>query len=474
MEIWELSARAVAHGVRTGEFTAVQAAESVLGRVAEVDPAVNALVELHEDGALAAAKVADDRVRAGEPVGPLHGVPVTFKVNTNVAGLPTTEGVGAYTDRVATESDPQVTSWLRAGAIPLGRTNCPPFATRWATESEFYGATANPWDPGVTAGGSSGGAAAAVATGMSALAQGNDIGGSIRYPAVCCGVVGIRPTKGVVPGWAGSVTHDPAMAAQAFVAQGPLARTVDDLRLGLEAMRSPDPRDATAVPPGTRLPPLTGPVRVALVTGVGGAGLAGTSTPESVRVAEQACRWLTDAGYRVEEVAVPQLGEAARLWWELALTEFDIGFTDEVRRVGEPGIGRFFELMYEVYRQEFGSVDLARFVAGYARRGMLRREVSTLMADYPLIVTPMSGEPPFPVGADVLSADRTAELMAHQWPSMAVPVLGLPALGVPVVRGAGAPMGVQVIGRAFDEHAVFLAGEVIEARSGIRTPVTPG
>ncbi|WP_067450850.1 amidase [Actinomadura macra] len=474
MEIWQMSATDIAHGVRTGAFSSVEAARSALDRVADVNPRVNALVEVREDEALEAARKADARLRHGRPVGPLHGVPVTFKVNTNVAGLPTTEGVAAYTGRIATETDPQATGWLDAGAIFIGRTNCPPFATRWTTENDLYGATVNPWDPAVTPGGSSGGAAVAVAVGMGALAQGSDIGGSIRYPAACCGVAGLRPTSGRVPAWAGSPSFDPPMAVQAFVEQGPLARNVADLRLGLRAMETYDPRDPRAVARTSRIPVSPGLPRVAVVTDPGGPGLLGTSTAESAAAARTAAAWLADAGYQVDEVELPLLGEAARLWWQLALTEFAIGLTAEVERVGDPGFRRFFDLMYAVYREEFGEVDLAAFVAGWARRGMLRREMSVFAERYPLVVTPVSGEPPFPLGSDAESVERTAELMGRQWPLMSVPVLGLPALGLPTVPPAGAaPVGVQVIGRPFEEDAVFAAAEVIESRSGLLIPVEP-
>lgn len=474
MEIWQMPATDVARGVQTRAFSAQEATRSVLDRVAEVNPGVNALVEVRETEALAAARRADERLRRGERTGVLHGVPITTKVNTGVTGLPTTEGVAAYADNLATETDPQVAGLLDSGAVLIGRTNCPPFATRWTTESDYYGATLNPWDPAVTPGGSSGGAAAAVATGMGPLAQGNDIGGSIRYPAACCGVVGIRPTPGRVPSWVGPPAGSPPMAVQAFVEQGPLARTVADVRLGLRAMETYDARDPDASFVPSRRPGGGGGRRAAaLVTAPGGSGLCGSSTSDSVNAARQAAVWLEQAGYDVEEVELPILGEASRLWWKLALTEFRIDLADEVRRVAEPSYRRFFDSMYEVYQQVFGDVGLEEFVAGWARRGLLRREMSLFMDRFPLVMTPVSGEPPFPMGSDVESTERTAELMARQWPLMSVPVLGLPALAMGVLPTGGAPLGIQIIGRPFDEEAVFGAAEVIEARSGITTPVDP-
>jgi amidase len=466
MELHELPARELARSIRTRAVSSEEAVRAALDRIDAVNEQVVAVVEVHAEAALKAAIEAD----RAEPAGALHGVPVTFKVNTNLEGHATTDGVVAYQGNVAVESDPQVTSWLRAGAVAVGRTNCPAFAVGWTTENDLYGTTVNPWDPAVTPGGSSGGAAVAAATGMCSLAQGNDTAGSIRYPAACCGVTGIRPTIGRVPGWAGPPGHDPPLVVQAFLVQGPLARTVDDLRLGLEAMEARDPRDPTAAAPR---PVPSAPRRVAVVTDPGGPGLRGSSTVAAVDATRRAAGWLSDAGYTVEEVELPQLGEAAELWWKLALTELGLGMLAEVRRVGDETSRRFFDLMFEVYEQEFGEVDLAGFAGGYGRRGGLRREVSVFMEEWPLLLTPVSGEPPFPPGDITASAERTAELMAFAWPGMSVATLGLPALGLAAVRNGGAPVGVQLVGRPFEEEAVFAAAEVIEARNGVSTPIDP-
>ena len=477
MEIWELSARETAAGIRTGKFSSREAVESSLARIGETNPSVNAVVELDADAALAQAQEADTRLRAGDALGRLHGVPVTFKLNTNLEGRPTTAGVAEYSANVSPRTDPQASSWLRAGAVNLGRTNTPAFAIGWTSENDLYGTTGNPWDLGRTPGGSSGGAAAAVAVGMCSLAQGADTAGSIRYPAACCGVVGLRPTKGRVPGWAGPDSRDPPMAIQEYVVQGPLARRVDDLRLGLAAMQDPDPRDPST-PPLPRIGETGGRAaedrfKIALVTDPGGTGLAGATRDDVAEATRTAGQWLLEAGYSVEEIDMPELGEAASLWWKLALAELDLGLRPEVQRVGSEHSKVFFELMFAVHRQEFGEVALPQFLAGQARAGALRRRVSELMAEDPLILTPTAGEPPFRMGEDVESVERVAEMMAFSWPAMSVPVLRLPALGIAATRGDGAPIGVQLIGRPFEDDLVLSVGEVIEARSGLTTPIDP-
>lgn len=470
-ELWRWSAEETAQGIRRKDVSCMEVVAASLARLEETNAATGAFVQVAHD-ALERAADADAAVARGDDLPPLHGVPVAIKINSNQVGYDTTHGVGAYAGDMATENDPQVQSLLSAGAVAIGRTNCPPFATRWTTESEFYGATKNPWDPAVTPGGSSGGAAVAVATGVCPIAQASDIGGSIRYPASNCGVVGIRPTPGRVPGWSGHATDAPALANQQYVVQGPIARRIGDLRLALHAMEAPDPRDPGAG--GTR-PAGPVPRRIAMVTSAGDQGIVSGSEPDVDDALRQAGRWLADAGYEVDEVTLPLLGEAATLWWKLALTEFRaIGLVDEVHRAGEDGIRRFFDLMYEVYDAEFGEVTFSAFLDGYARQALIRKELSLLMQRYPVLLLPNSGRKPFPMGEDVVSTDRTRDLMAHQWPNMALPVLGLPGLGIAVSRdGSDAPIGVQVVGRPFAEESTFTAGEAIESRSGIVTPVEP-
>src|SRR5262245_20283520 len=185
-------------------------------------------------------------VRRGEPLGVLHGVPVTTKVNTDQRGCPTDNGVAAYKGLVPDADSAVVANLRRAGAIVIGRTNTPCYSMRWFTDNDLHGRTLSPWDPRITPGGSSGGAAAAVASGIGPIAQGNDIAGSVRYPAYCCGVVGLRPSYGRVPSY-NPTAAPPAIASQLMAVQGPLARTVADLRLGFAAMAVPDARDPRGV-----------------------------------------------------------------------------------------------------------------------------------------------------------------------------------------------------------------------------------
>src|SRR4051794_11749721 len=184
--LWRWSAVDLAHAIASRNISSREAVQSGLDRIAQVNPTLNAIVEIRAEEALATADEADAAVKAGSKLGPLHGVPVTTKVNVDQRGCATTNGVVAFRDVIATEDSPVVANLRKAGAVILGRTNTPAFSHRWFTDNDLHGTTHNPWGKGLTPGGSSGGAASAVASGMCPIAHGNDFGGSIRYPAYAC------------------------------------------------------------------------------------------------------------------------------------------------------------------------------------------------------------------------------------------------------------------------------------------------
>jgi len=192
-QLWRWQACDLAHAIRTRQISAREAVTSCLDRLEQANPAINAVVDLLADEALLAADRADKAVAAGEALGPLHGVPVTYKINMDYAGRPTTNGIVAFKDNVAKADNPAIANWRRAGAIGIGRTNVPPFSARFFTANALHGRTLNPWNPRITPGGSTGGGAAAVAAGIGPLAHGSDRAGSIRYPAYACGI--LRPAS---------------------------------------------------------------------------------------------------------------------------------------------------------------------------------------------------------------------------------------------------------------------------------------
>ena len=276
-EIWRWDATRMAEAIARRQISSRDAVESCLARMAAVNPRLTAVTVDLSAPARQAADRADAAVARGDTLGPLHGVPVTVKENIDQAGCATTNGIVAFRDLVAKEDSPVVANWTAAGAIILGRTNTPGFSFRLDTENDLRGRTYNPWSETHTPGGSSGGAASSVAAGITPLAHGNDIAGSIRYPAYACGLAGLRPSFGRVPAFNPSSGAERSMSAQLLSVQGPLARTVRDIRLALATMAARDVRDPWWVDAPLEGRPPPRPIRVAVVTepeALGGARLA--------------------------------------------------------------------------------------------------------------------------------------------------------------------------------------------------------
>ena len=234
-DLWRLSAADLAALIRSKKVSAKEAATAALARLDAVNPTINAVVDHRPADVLAQAAAIDAAIARGEDAGPLAGVPVTVKVNIDQQGFATTNGLKLQRDVIASSNSPVIDNLRKAGAVILGRTNCPAFSYRWFTTNLMHGDTKNPRDPGITPGGSSGGAGAAVAAGIGHIAHGTDIAGSIRYPAYACGVHGLRPTVGRIAAFNASLPERP-IGPQISAVSGPLARTIGDLRIALAAM----------------------------------------------------------------------------------------------------------------------------------------------------------------------------------------------------------------------------------------------
>ena len=468
-ELWRWSATDLAHGIRTRLISSREAVESCLDRIEEVNPVLNALVEVHAEEALAAADQADLAVKKGDPLGALHGVPVSTKVNVDQAGHVTTDGVVAFKDNIAEKDSPPVANLRKAGAVIVGRSNTPAFSFRWFTNNDLHGRTLNPWDKNRTPGGSSGGAASAVSSGMMPIGHGNDIGGSVRHPAYACGITGIRPTMGRIPGWAGPPNGDQALSTQLMATDGPLARSVADLRLALQSMSEFDPRDPLHASVPLIGVPLQKPIRVGLLRDVGVATPSATVNQALNEAADQ----LTEAGYVVEEVSLPLFAEAYRLWYLLVLEDFrtNISLVDQY---GDEGMKKaafnYFANAKEWWGENPGLTD---YIKGYARRGTLIVQLQEFLQKYPLLLMPVSAEQAFEQDEDIKSVESMRRVMDAQWSMIAIPVLGFPAISVPTSVADGLPVGVQLLGRRFREDTLFDAAEVIEANAQIQTPINP-
>lgn len=460
--LWDLSAAQLAAGIRAKTFSATEVAEAFLARMAETNPALNALVDIRPDEALSQAAAADAAVAAGGELPPLLGVPVSTKINTSQRGYASSHGIPAWADAVAQDDAVCIAGLRAAGATLLGRSNSPAFAVRWFTGNDLHGKTLNPWSPGHTPGGSSGGAAASVAAGMTPIAQGNDIGGSVRFPAYCCGAVGLRPTMGLVSGVEprGAEEFDSPLSFQTMAVHGPLGWTVDDVRLGLHAMVSPDLNDPVGLPVR---PPLGEPgrVKVAVVRDAGGA----KPHPGVNAAIDDAARWLSEAGHEVEEVELPLLGEASRLWSLLLYQELKT-MMSEIERFGDDTVRISLVASFAAAGEIWGEQPtLTDYIRGYARRGTLISRLQQYLGQDRIVLTPVCAEPPFEQDADLAGNARVSELLAAQWPMQAVPVLGFPAISVPTGLRDGLPSGVQLIGGRFQEDLLLHVATAIEARA---------
>ena len=469
-ELWRWEATELARAIRAREIASREAVQSCLARIDAVNPRINAIVDLMADEALEAADRADAAVKKGGDLGPLHGVPVTLKINVDVAGRPTTNGVVAFKDRIPTEESPPVIKWRNAGAIFVGRTNVPAFSTRYFTDCALHGRTVNPWDPKRTPGGSSGGAAAAVATGMGALAHGNDRAGSIRYPSYACGVYGLRPSLGRIATFEPGVPETLAITTQLANTQGPLARSVRDLRLGTVAMMGRDARDPWWVPlPLGDASPRKG--RVALCAGIPEADV----DPAVAAAVKQAGKWLADAGYEVEEAAPPHLHEAGSLFFTMVVSENAVstddraGTTKAIEALGDEPCKR-------ARRSTVASIkalDYDGYVSALARRAALLRRWMVFFERYQFVVLPVSWQRPFPVDEDQKGDAAMAALLRAQVPLLACSSLGLPGLACPAALVDGVPVGVQLVGPRYGEEILFAAAEAIEAGTTVKTPIEP-
>ena len=418
--LWRLPATQLAGLIRSREISARDAVQAALERLDDVNDRINAVVDYSPAEALTAADVIDARLKDGEEVGALAGVPVTVKVNVDWAGHATTEGVALQRDLVAKTNNPVVDNLLKAGAVIIGRTNVPAFCLRWFTANRLYGETRNPRDSRLTPGGSSGGAAAAVTAGIGAIAHGTDIAGSIRYPAYACGVHGLRPTLGRVPTFNASLPER-TIGGQIGAVSGPLARSIADIRLALAAMAARDVRDPWWVPA-----PLVGPPverRAAICVAPDGLD----TKPEVAQAVRDAGTRLETAGWQVDELATtPPLAEAADAQTKLVFAD---GYANMVDRAEREGDAAALNVLAH-QRATAMDLDQAAFARLLIRRATLLRQWLMFFETYAVLVIPVSAELPFENHLDMQGDAAFARVWQAQMPQLGLPYLGLPALTV--------------------------------------------
>ena len=457
-----LSAAEVAAGVGSRDLSAVEVVEAHLHRISALNGRLNAITRVNDE-ALTEAEAVDQAIADGRRL-PLAGVPVTIKDNVDVAGQSTPNGVAALAEAIAPSDAPLVERLREAGAVVIGRTNTPEFSWRWHTDNPLFGATVNPWDAVLTPGGSSGGAAAALAAGIGCLAQGNDAGGSLRWPANCTGLSTIRPTIGRIAGNNATAPGERPLGIELAAVQGPIARSVADARLMLDVMAAEAWRDPSWVPAER----LSGHrKRVGWCLGAGA-----EPHPEVVSAVELACEVLASSGWTVQPVTVPDLEASARDWATLINTDFHMTNRAAMVELGSPAIGA----MLDVFDLVGPAVDIAGLYGVLARRaGQLREWQRLLTAEVDVVVLPVSMEPAWPAGDDATSRSRLEDIFAANTPLVAFNFLGLPVAAQPTGVVGRRPNGVQIVARRFAEDVALDAAAAIEATLGrIGLPTVSG
>lgn len=450
------TARELAGRIRAREVSAVELLEAALARIAELNPSLNAIVSLDADRALRAAERADVAMARGEDVGPLHGVPMTLKDGHEVAGLRTTLGAAPF-DRMADRDGSVATRLRAAGAVLIGHTNVPPFLSDYQTSNEIFGRTVNPWDPDRTPGGSSGGAAAALAAGLTPLEVGSDLTGSLRLPAHFCGVYGLKPTEHRVPltGFFRQPAGTPR-SVRIMLTLGPMARDLDDLALSLRIIAGPDGHDSDVPPVGVGDPP--GPrvdrLRVAIAE-----ALPGSRTDAAMRsaVTGVATR-LAAAGARVER-RLPAID------WESSNEVFN-RLLGAVTGIFAPDAGL-----------EPEQPTLAWYLEALDRRDVAMAAWETFFEDVDVLILPPAMTPAFlhakPYSSIAVDGRQVAYL-ENGGLLVFANYAGLPALVVPAgVDPDGLPTGVQLVGPKWSDVRLIATARAMEQAGllpGFRSP----
>lgn len=450
------SARETREAVLRRTISCREVVEVTLSRIEKVNPTINAIVDLFPEESLASTDLLDANLRQGIRPGPLFGVPITIKDNTDQRGRRTVNGVAGSAVKLAAEDSPIVQNLRGAGAIIIGRTNTPCLSSRWDTDNGVYGRTRNPYSASRTTGGSSGGAAAGLAAGLSMLGHGNDIGGSIRYPAFCCGVAGLRPSMGRTPMF-NPTTPGRSFCNQMFNVEGMLARNVSDLALSLPTLSIGNSKD----PLWSGRPEIgdfAAPKRIGLILNASGVFV----DPKVVEAVTETGRKLADRGFIVEEVTPPSVADTADLWAKLVFFELRQAWSS-FESIADKDAVRANRLFLEAAP----TISFEEYAACIQHILVVKRTWSEFMSEYPVLIGPNSGDLPFKAGFDLESVDATRHQLAAHALMVTVNLLGLPAVAVPTGfvsvpdAPSGLPIGVQVIGaRLLDEIALTIAGHV--------------
>jgi Asp-tRNA(Asn)/Glu-tRNA(Gln) amidotransferase A subunit family amidase len=449
----------IASAVRARKVSAVELTQAHLERIHRLQPKLNAFVHIDSERALASANRIDAASYRGEINAALLGVPITVKSCIDVADWPSPAGSLLRKDIVASQDAPLVARLRSAGAVFLGNTNTPEFLMAYETDNRLTGKTSNPWSFAHSAGGSSGGEAAAIASGCSAGGVGSDGGGSIRVPAHFCGICGLKPTPGRIP----ISGHFPAGGgAFAWIGVvGPMARTVSDLRLLFSVLAGPDPGDALSAP----VPLADISVAQAKSIGIGllESAALGKPTEDTSQAVDRAAKLLQDAGFIIEPVRLNGLDRAIELWWFF--------FGAIVAHLLRPMIAGKESLLSAQLIEYFrvatneSALSVDRVLQACAARDQLREGLIRQMSTTAILLSPVANAPAFlhGEGGYAAGAGYLASMRYSQWLNLA----GFPGITVPISFSAdGLPIGVQLIGRPYEDELVLAVAQALESARG--------
>ncbi|MCB0992686.1 MAG: hypothetical protein KDB16_17040 [Acidimicrobiales bacterium] len=463
-QLWNMTAIELARAIASREVSSREVIDAHLARIEEVNPKLNAVVRVLGDDARNAADRADQAVRNGDVLGPLHGVPITIKENIDLAGTPTTSAVAAMAEAVAPMDAPVVERMKAAGAIPMARTNLPDMGLRVTTESSLYGITRNPHHPDRTVGGSSGGEASAIASGMSPLGLGNDVGGSLRNPAHACGISSIRPTGGVVPMANAIPPEDHPISYQLMLTEGVMARAVADVALGFGVVRGAHPRDPVSF--DAVLPDLGDSERVTIAVM---AEPPGTPThPEVAAGVRRVADVLAAQGHDVVEATPPDFELVCELWLAVLNSDIEVMLPLLEAVMGDDAV-RFLTLA----RSQTPHPTVESIAMTHIERNRVMRAWSMWHQSHEFLLAPVWTQPPFEHSADIADEASALATLDMLRPVMPSNLMGTPAVVIPGGVADGSPTGVQIIGWRNSDVRCLALGAQAQSVLGVPAAIDP-
>ena len=456
-----LSLAEIAQRIRNKQITPQEVVAHHLQRIEKLQPELNAFAHIDQEGARRQAHAAGEAVLRGDNIGPLHGVPITVKSCLDVIGWPCSAGSLLRKDHRPSADAALVRRLRAAGAVLIGNTATPEFLMAYETSNRITGKTSNPWNTDFSSGGSSGGEAAAIASGCSAGGVGSDGGGSIRVPAHFCGICGLKPTPGRI---SSSGHYPPGNSAFGWLGVvGPMARTVGDLKVLFEVLRGPDPGDALTSPvqlPAAGTKP-SGKLRIGILEG----DALGRVTPETQLAVRQAAQFLAYQGFELQPFRLNNLERVLELWWFFFGTVIAELYQGEIRGHEELLSPVFRDYLAAAWPPGSRLMSMLQFVGMCTARDRERQRILETMRDVPILLSPVSAAPAFRHGEGTYQPGAGyRDTMRHsQWLNL----VGFPGVSIPMSTSSeGLPIGVQIIGGYLEDHTTIAFSGLLEREFG--------